>query len=230
MHLPAPERKREDARVTESALAGSASRSGSQLHRSAPVRASNARTIPLGACAWRLSKNGRANDDEAVDDRRRRRHVIFVSELVRAPNPDVEIHAASNSEVGAWSAAASVQRDQPRIERRDVDSRATWRSCGARRVDPGGHPASGDLIVSECNAIDVRVEGPSRRSAFRIQCDHACGWRGDVQRAVEHQRRRFECGGGAAAIRNAVGDIPRTNTHATRNEATFAREISLSVE
>jgi hypothetical protein len=42
-----------------------------------------------------------------------------------------------------------------------------------------------------------------------INCDHACRWRREVHSAVEHERRRFECGGRTTAVRNTVGDITR---------------------
>ena len=130
-------------------------------------------------------------------------------EAVSAANPDVKVDTAGVPEILARLAAAPIEGDQPRVERRHEDPRATWRACGARGVHPGGHAACRHLIMSKSDAIDVGVVRPPRCSTLRIERDHARRWSGDVQGAVEHERRCLERGGRTTAVRGTVGDITR---------------------
>ena len=111
----------------------------------------------------------------------------------RAVSRDVaQADLSSLAEIGARRAGGGIERDEARIERRFVQSSAARPRRAVRRVDPRREPAVDQPVAVFAVQVDQRIEDPSFRAGLRIERNDSVERRGQVQRAVDDERRRFE--------------------------------------
>src|SRR5665647_1232051 len=112
--------------------------------------------------------------------------------------------------VSAWvdSARPESMPCRTRIFLATFDARTARHRFRARRIHPRGDASRRNLIVRERCTVNLCIECPPRRSTLGIERNHARGRRGDVERAVEHERRSFERRCRTAALRGAIRHIP----------------------
>ncbi len=151
--------------------------------------------------------DGRADDHLAVQDRRRRSDEIIaplVAFLELRAHVVEQIHRAVLAEVRAGLAGGGIQRQQPRIERRSINARVTYRPRRARLVHPQRHAARYAIGIVQILAA-LAVVAPAQSSVDRIHGDHVGAAGGEIQGAVVENRRGLE--GRARPVLHALSEF-----------------------
>src|SRR6185369_14825321 len=113
-----------------------------------------------------------SDDDEIVHDEWRRGLLVLRFLERRIAQSDAEIDDAVIAEVLARLPGRRIEREEPRVDRRGDDAATARLPCGARRVEPGGHAAAGEITEAD-RPIDVRVVHPPLLPRLRIERDDA---------------------------------------------------------
>ena len=141
----------------------------------------------------RVVGDGGARDDEVADHERGRRDLVGRKLEWRLAQSHAQVDHAFRSEVGAGAARRAVDREQARVDRRDEDPPTAGRACSSLFVKPGTDAAVCKVAVVGI-APRLRVEAPALAAGGRIERDQFAERRGEVERAVHHDRRRLEAG------------------------------------
>jgi hypothetical protein len=101
-----------------------------------------------------------------------------------------EVDRSVGAEVGARRSGARVERDEPRVHWRDVDTPVARRVRGSRPIQPGRNAAIGEVSVTT-REIELGVKRPKLLSRRRIERASSAERRRRVQDAVHVQRCRL---------------------------------------
>ena len=147
-----------------------------------------------------------ADDDEAVDDHRRRRHVIQAG-LILGDGAQADL--SLRSEIAARRAGRRVESDQTRIERRLEQPSPARLARAPRGIEPRRDAAVDQAVAVVALLLDERIVGPPLAAGFGIERDDAIEAGSQIQRAVNDERCRLEAGALAspAAVRDVTGVI-----------------------
>src|SRR5262245_24112695 len=116
--------------------------------------------------------NGRSDDYQTSQNRRRRSRLILILALWRATQALAQINHSLLTEVAANGAGACVNRKKPRIDGSDKNAPTARLSRFPFRVEPGSNAPIGKVSPARAD-IGLGIEGPPRLARFRIQSDHA---------------------------------------------------------
>src|SRR6266571_5368031 len=130
--------------------------------------------------------DGRTDDYQVADDRRRRGNFIVAS--VDQSNVVRQINLSAFSEIIAQSASRRVESYETRIDRGDVNA-----PLSRPAIRPARNSTTGDFRVTR-HQIDFRVVAPALGSLLRIEGNHAIEGGAQVEYAVYDDRCGFECG------------------------------------
>ena len=142
-------------------------------------------------CGPRVVGDRRTRNHQVVDDERRGGHLIRRGKRRRNAKTLSQADRAFDAEHHAWVARRGVERDQPRIDGRNVDAAAAGRAGLQRAVDPCRHAAVREIAVAAFR-IDSRVVPPDFASGRRLERHHLSERRADVHHVVDDDRRHLK--------------------------------------
>src|SRR5204863_9734358 len=106
------------------------------------------------------------------------------------PRDGAETHLAAFTELLTAKAGLRVDGDEPRVECRLEETTVAGRRRARGRVEPRGDAAIDEAIAVIGGPIDRWIEGPALHTRFGIQRDDAVERRGQIEGAVDDERRR----------------------------------------
>ena len=163
--------------------------SGSQFQRSAPLRASNARTRPEGAETRPLSlidepttttSPSTTGADETWNSPGQTSRPVSISTSPSLPKPT------------QVSAGACVEGDQARVGRRAEDAQRAGRVDGRRGITPLGDAAAVEEIRRAPIDRDFRVVAPGLGTRRRVESDDLVERRAQDELVVDEDGRRLK--------------------------------------
>ncbi len=133
-----------------------------------------------------VRNTGTKHDGVAHDGRRR--CLFIVGKPARSDaQPVPQVHHAVVAEVGDRLAGPGIQRDQPRINGRDENA-----PLASSRL-PCRYAAVGEIAVAFV-LRNLGVIRPALLSGHRVERNHAPQRRSQIQRPIDVNRGRLECG------------------------------------
>ena len=164
---------------------------GCQVQRSAPVRASNARTSPLAGAGRELSAIAAPVTTRSLTTSGGEVHLIGCRERRRNAQSFSESDRAFDAERHAGITGCAVERYQPRIHRRDVNAATAGRTRFQRVVHPCRDTAVREIAEAPFR-IHPCVKAPDLSPRRRLQCHHFAERRADVHHVVDDDRRHLQ--------------------------------------
>jgi hypothetical protein len=147
-------------------------------------------------------RDGGADYDRVVDNGGRRGLLVVAEPARRNAEAVAEVDDAVIAEGLDGTAGAGVDGDETRVDAGEEDAAL----AGSRL--PEGDAAVGEVAVSGV-LLDFGVVGPADGSGRGVEREDAAERRGEVEGAIDIERRGFECGGtsarGSVGVAGAVG-------------------------
>ena len=119
---------------------------------------------------------------------------------LQARDPCAEVDTGAAGEIGTRTSGLGVQCEEPRAECGVYNAGRTLLSGVPLGVGPVREAARSNHRVGLVRPIQARIEGPELLAGLGVQSHGSAVRSGDVEHAVDHDRRSLERGSGHAVL------------------------------
>jgi hypothetical protein len=133
--------------------------------------------------------NRRSHDDQIVNNRGRRSHVIPPGTITRHIP---QTYLAIVAEVHARLARARVERNKPRIQRSFVETTAAGLASSPGSIEPGGDAAIYQSIAIIERQINCRIINPPLFAGLWVKRNHPIEAGSEIEHPVDQNRCSFK--------------------------------------